>query len=180
MIRRSHIAGGIASQAVYSPCLTFRHALHRRWGEGAVMGWVMLNPSTATEAEDDPTIARCAARARAMGFGGIAIANLFAFRATDPRDLKRAGDPLGAEADAALVQAVEGAALLVCGWGNHGAHRGRDAQVAALLRAAGHRLHHLGLTGQGQPRHPLYTAYAVRPVVWDQSRSGAPKGNSGR
>ncbi|WP_028030093.1 DUF1643 domain-containing protein [Gemmobacter nectariphilus] len=167
MILRNHRTGGISSQAVYSDCGAYRHALHRRWGDGPVMGWVMLNPSTATEAQDDPTIARCSARARATGFGGIAIGNLFAYRATDPRDLKRAGDPVGPHADAALLQALAGADLLVCGWGNHGAHRGRDAQVIALLRGAGHRLHHLGLTGQGQPRHPLYTAYSVAPMAWD-------------
>lgn len=166
MICRDHIAGPVVSQALYSPCLAFRHALHRRWSAGPVLGWVMLNPSTATEAQDDPTIARCGARARAMGFGGISIGNLFAYRATDPRDLKRAVDPLGAGADAALVLAMAEVELLVCGWGNHGTHLGRGAQVAALLRAAGHRLHHLGLTGQGQPRHPLYTAYAVRPQPW--------------
>lgn len=164
MIRHDHLAGGVASHAVYSACGLYRHSLHRRWGAGPVLGWVMLNPSTATEAQDDPTIARCMARARALGFGGIAVGNLFALRATDPQSLRRAADPLGAGADAALVQAVAGAAQIVCAWGNHGALNGRAGQVLALLRATGLPLAHLGLTGQGQQRHPLYVA-AKAPLI---------------
>lgn len=121
----------------------------------------MLNPSTATEARDDPTIARCVGRARALGFGGIAVGNLFAFRATDPQALRRAPNPLGASADAALLAAMQDAAQIVCAWGNHGALHGRGAQVLDLLRATGQPLRHLGLTAQGQPRHPLYMALAA-------------------
>lgn len=164
MIRHDHLAGGVASHAVYSACGLYRHALHRRWGAGPVLGWVMLNPSTATEAQDDPTIARCMARARALGFGGIAVGNLFALRATDPQSLRRAADPLGAGADAALVQALADAAQIACAWGNLGALNGRAGQVLALLRATGLPLAHLGLTLQGQPRHPLYVA-AAAPLI---------------
>jgi hypothetical protein len=129
-----------------------------------VLGWAMLNPSTATEAQDDPTIARCVGRARALGCGGIAVGNLFALRATDPKALRRAADPLGTGADAALVQALADAAQIVCAWGNHGMFLGRSAQVLALLRATGRPLVHLGLTAQGQPCHPLYVA-AKAPLI---------------
>lgn len=161
MIRNDHQSAGIESQAVYSDCGLYRHALHRRWAAGPVLGWVMLNPSTATETQDDPTIARCGVRARALGFGGIAVANLFALRATDPQSLHRAADPEGAGADAALVQALAGVAQIVCAWGNHGALHGRGAQVLGLLRRTGLPLHHLGFTVQGQPRHPLYVALSA-------------------
>ncbi len=166
MIRRDHISDGVTSQALYSACGSYRHALHRRWGPGPVLGWVMLNPSTATEAQDDPTIARCTARARAMGCGGLAIGNLFALRATDPRQLRRVADPCGAGADAALLAAMAGVGLLICGWGNHGHLQGRDLAVTTALRKAGHQLHHLGLTRSGAPRHPLYLGYAVLPQPW--------------
>lgn len=164
MIRRDHHAGGVAAQAVYSACGRYRHALHRRWGPGPVLGWVMLNPSTATETQDDPTIARCLARARALGFGGIAVGNLFAWRATDPAALRGIADPLGAGADAALLEATRNAARIVCAWGNHGALLGRGAQVLDLLRATGRPLQHLGTTAQGQPRHPLYVAL-TKPLI---------------
>lgn len=161
MIRRDHEAGGITSRAVYSGCGRYRHALHRRWGAGPVLGWVMLNPSTATETQDDPTITRCVGRARALGFGGIAVANLFAFRATSPKGLRLVADPVGPDADFALREALDGAAQVVCAWGNHGALLGRGAQVLGQLRAAGPPLRHLGLTARGQPRHPLYVAASV-------------------
>jgi hypothetical protein len=164
MIRRDHLAGGVASQAVYSACGLYRHALHRRWGAGPVLGWVMLNPSTATEAQDDPTIARCVARARALGFGGIAVGNLFALRATNPQALRRTPDPIGEGSDAALLAAMQDAAQIVCAWGNHGALNERAGQVLALLRATGLPMTHLGLTAQGQPRHPLYVA-AKAPLI---------------
>jgi hypothetical protein len=164
MIRRDHQAGGVAAQAVYSACGLYRHALHRRWGAGPVLGWVMLNPSTATEAQDDPTVARCMVRAKSLGFAGIAVGNLFALRSADPRALRRAADPVGQGADAGLLSTMQDVAQIICAWGNHGAFLGRDAQVLALLRATGLPLTHLGLTAQGQPRHPLYVA-AAAPLI---------------
>ncbi len=161
MIRRDHQAAGVNSRAVYSGCGLYRHALHRDWGAGPRLAWVMLNPSTATEAQNDPTIARCVGRARALGFGGIAVGNLFGLRATDPRALRTAADPVGAGADAALLAALDGAAQVICAWGNHGTLHGRGAQVLGMLRGSGLPLVHLGLTALGQPRHPLYVAASV-------------------
>lgn len=162
MIEQHHHKGGTTSFARYSDCKAYRHALHHRWSEGPALGWVMLNPSTATEAQDDPTLARCRTRAARLGFGAIAVANLFAWRATDPAALRQAPDPVGPDADAELVAALVGCRMVICGWGNHGRFLGRGALVLDLL--AGRPLHHLGLTRQGQPRHPLYTSYAVRPL----------------
>ena len=170
MIERRHDDGaGRTSRALYSPCLSYRYLLERRWGEGAPVLWVMLNPSTADEVRNDPTIERCERRTRAMGAGAMAIANLYAFRATRPADLFRAADPVGPATDAVLAGAAAGAAVTVCGWGIHGAKGGRGGTVEALLRRAGIRPRHLGLTKDGHPRHPLYVAYAVAPVPWDQT-----------
>jgi hypothetical protein len=128
------------------------------------MACILLNPSVADEAADDPTLARCTDRAQAMGFGGLTVVNLFALVSPDPRALRAAPDPVGPGADAAL-EAVAG--FVLCGWGNHGRLAGRGEAVAARLRARGVALHNLGLTRHGQPRHPLYVAGAVAPRVWE-------------
>lgn len=172
MILRRHQAGETSSEAIYSSCESYRYALTRIWQPDAPrLAFVMLNPSTASELRNDPTVARCEARARALGQGGFRVVNLFAFRATDPRDLKAAADPCGPAADAALTQAALWADTIICAWGNHGAFRQRDARVLALLRATGRPLAHLGLTLQGQPRHPLYVAAAQPPLPWDHAAS---------
>lgn len=127
----------------------------------------MLNPSTATEARNDPTLARVQARARALGHGGFGVVNLFALRATDPADLRGAPDPVGPANDAAILAALPWAGQVICAWGAHGAHADRGAQVAARLRDAGVALWHLGLTRGGQPRHPLYLPLSLPPQPWD-------------
>ena len=95
MIIRGFQKGDAASRAWYSPCGVYRYRLERVWAPGALLACIMLNPSTATEERNDPTIERCERRARALGFGGLSVVNLFAFRATYPADLRRAADPVG-------------------------------------------------------------------------------------
>lgn len=152
--------------ASLSACGTWRYALTRDWGGGPTMATVLLNPSTADAGRDDATLVRMMRRARAEGFGRLVVVNLFAFRATDPVALRKAADPVGPYNDAALLAAVVGADMVLCGWGNHGGLRGRGDAVEAMLRAQGHRLWHLGLTQGGAPRHPLYVAGTERPQRW--------------
>lgn len=166
MIIRTHQQDGTRSTAIYSDCETYRYALTRQWGAGRRIMFVMLNPSTADELRNDPTVERCERRARQLGCGAFQVTNLFAFRATDPRDLKRAEAPVGPDNDDMLRHAAAWADLILCGWGAHGAHRGRDAEVKALLQSANSDLWHLGLTNAGLPRHPLYISYAVQPELW--------------
>lgn len=166
MIRRTHQKGDAASEAVYSACETYRYALTREWAAGSRLLWVMLNPSTASESTNDPTVERCERRARALGFGGFRVVNLFALRATDPRALRAAADPVGPDNDTALSDGVIWADAVLCGWGGHGALHGRDRTVCTQLQQAGKPLWHLGLTQAGQPKHPLYIGYAVQPTVW--------------
>ena len=167
MITRRHDDGTTRSEALYSPCLRYRYALTRTWDAQAPrLAFVMLNPSKATEAANDPTIARCQERARRLGYGALEVVNLFAWRETDPKALRAAPAPVGSETDATLLAACARADLILAGWGFHGAHLGRDAEVTALLRAAGRDLHVLGLTKAGQPRHPLYISYATAPQIW--------------
>lgn len=168
MISRRHLKGDAESLAVYSPCEAYRYALTRIWQDSAPRAvFVMLNPSTATEAQNDPTVERCERRARALGFGGFRVVNIFAYRATDPRVMRAQADPVGPGNDAALVEAAGWGDQIICAWGNHGAHLRRGAAVEALLRAQGKPLFHLSLTKEGAPKHPLYVGYAVQPMLWD-------------
>ncbi|QXT40192.1 DUF1643 domain-containing protein [Gymnodinialimonas ceratoperidinii] len=168
MIERQHVKGDAASVAVYSDCERYRYALTRVWDpEGERALFIMLNPSTATEVQNDPTVERCERRARALGFGSFRVLNIFAYRATDPRDMRRADDPVGPENDAAILEGLEWADRVICAWGTHGEHLGRGPEVAALLRGTGRPLLHLGLSKAGHPKHPLYIGYKVQPEAWE-------------
>ncbi len=167
MLTRTYQKGDAASQAVYSPCERYRYLLTRIWQPaGRKALFVMLNPSTATELQNDPTVERCERRARALGFGAFRVTNIFAFRATDPRVMRAEADPIGPGNDAAIADSAAWADTIVCAWGTHGAHLGRGAQVARLLRATNHDLHHLGLSKHGHPKHPLYIGYDRQPERW--------------
>ncbi|MBV2360182.1 DUF1643 domain-containing protein [Thalassococcus sp. CAU 1522] len=170
MIEKRAAPGGVASRALYSPCGAYRYGLERRWAAGRGLLCIMLNPSTATEAANDPTIERCQRRAVALGFGAVRIANLFGFRATRPADLKRAADPVGPANDALLAQWTAEADMVLAAWGVHGALAGRGRRVAAALRGD---VRHLGLTRDGFPRHPLYVSYDVQPQAWSQEERRA-------
>ncbi len=167
LITRSHIKGDAPSVAVYSPCESYRYLLTREWApqQGRVL-FIMLNPSTATEVQNDPTVERCERRARALGFGAFRVCNIFAFRATDPRVMRAAADPVGPANDAAILDSLPWADRVICAWGTHGAYQARGAQVEAMLRKSGTALHHLGLSKDGHPKHPLYIGYAVQPLPW--------------
>ena len=122
------------------------------------IGFLLLNPSTADEVQDDPTIRRCRGYAADWGYGEVIILNAFAYRATAPQDMKAQADPIGPENDriisettAALV-AIGG--TLVCGWGNHGQHLDRGEAMRTLL--APYTCKAFPLTGAGEPGHPLY------------------------
>ena len=171
-MERRHLKGDAESLAVYSDCEAYRYRLERVWGPGGRVLFVMLNPSTATEVQNDPTVERCERRARALGFGAFAVANIFAYRATDPRVMRGVADPVGPGIDAAIVDLAGAADMVVCAWGTHGAHLGRGAAVEALLRRQGRDLFHLGLTLAGAPKHPLYIGYAAPPVPWVRPPAG--------
>ncbi|MCT8159173.1 DUF1643 domain-containing protein [Pseudoruegeria sp. SHC-113] len=168
MITRTHQKDDAASTALYSDCERYRYALTRIWdpaGRKAV--FLMLNPSTATEVQNDPTVERCERRARTLGFGAFRVCNIFAWRDTDPRKMRAAADPVGLENDAAIREAAQWADQIICAWGTHGAHLNRGPQVEALLRETGLPLFHLGLSKAGHPKHPLYIAYSEAPRPWD-------------
>lgn len=153
--------------ASFSRCRRWRTLLWRRWDAARpAANFLMLNPSTADELQLDPSCTRARIYAERWGFGALIVTNLFAWRATDPVDMKSARDPVGRGNDAAILAAAREAKLLVCAWGNHGAHLRRSHKVVSLLRAARIDLHVLKMNGGGEPAHPLYLRGSLEPQVW--------------
>ncbi|HEX7055121.1 MAG TPA: DUF1643 domain-containing protein [Burkholderiales bacterium] len=151
-----------ASGAAFSPCRRWRYLLWRRWDETRpAANFLMLNPSTADEVRLDPSCTRARLYAERWGYGALIVTNLFAWRATDPREMKAAGDPVGRGNDRAILAAAREAAIVVCAWGNHGAHLERSQKVRQLL--SGIALHALRVNGSGEPAHPLYLPASLQP-----------------
>ena len=149
----------VATQnALVSPDGLYRYWLTRTWQpEVWRLGFIMLNPSTADAEVDDPTIGRCKDFARRLGYGGITVVNLYAYRATNPRDMLAAADPVGPENDAYLTELLRSRAEAnvdtIAAWGANA----KPDRVAAIMAMPGaDRLMCLGLTKHGAPRHPLY------------------------
>jgi hypothetical protein len=159
--------------AAISRCGHYRWWLRRSWARehGLVVCFLMLNPSTADARRDDPTIRRCLGFARAWGFAILEVRNLFAWRATDPRELLAAPDPTGgSRGDRELASALN-SDLIVAAWGAW-VPFARDNEALALL--GGRQLMCLGRTRNGQPRHPLYVRENTRLEVFEiQSASGS-------
>lgn len=151
----------IERTASYSRDRRYRYALGRRWGVGPVLTWVMLNPSTADHRRDDPTIRRCTGFARAWGFGGLRVVNLFALRTPDPRLLVAAEDPVGPGADRVLRRALRSSDAVIAAWGNPPPPLRRRADEVRRWLPGGAWC--LGLTARGEPRHPLYAAAGLEP-----------------
>ena len=130
--------------------------------------FLMLNPSTADAFVLDPTIKRCKAFALAWGADVLEVVNLYTIRSTDPKKLREPGIDLGIDeiADEEIGLACGDAAIVVAGWGNHGWIEGRGAIVRDRLTSAGIELHHLGLTKEARPKHPLYLKATTRLEVW--------------
>lgn len=141
--------------AVFSPDRDYRYLLWRRWEHNAPYClFIGLNPSTANERDDDPTIRRCKRFADDWGFGAVVMANLFALRATDPKVMLAHSEPIGIDNDVWLQDLARGAGVIVCAWGANGGHQQRDGRVNILLQH--YDLKCLGTTKAGKPRHPLY------------------------
>lgn len=163
------LAGVERGTAWFSPDRTYRYLLTRRWDVlKPVMAFVMLNPSTADAFQPDPTITRCAGFARREGCGGIEIANLFALRATDPRELAGHADPAGPDNDRMLADLGALSGVVVAAWGAHPAAISRGAAVARALTAAQPvvQVRCLGVTKDGHPRHPLYVRADAPLIPW--------------
>ena len=154
-------------ETVFSPCRKYRYYLAQIWDENKPpLYWLMLNPSTADEQINDPTVEGCEQRARKWGYGGSVVLNIFAWRATDPENLKKCANPIGDDNDlwmhklAVLSQTHD----VIAAWGEHGAHENRGQAVLDIFRQKEGRLQALIMNQSGAPRHPLYIKRSVRPT----------------
>jgi len=138
----------------------YRYWLTRIWRPvGPLVIFIGLNPSTADAEKDDPTIRRCINFAKDWKYRGLVMVNLFAFRATDPEEMKRAADPVGPENDG-YIKLMCASKTTVCCWGTHGHYRNRDNEVLALVEDP----KMMALSKYGFPRHPLYLRKSLTPI----------------
>lgn len=141
--------------AQFSDDRIYRYVLWRIWAPGnGHVTFIGLNPSTADENKDDPTIRRCIGFAKDLGFGGVNMLNIFAFRATNPKGLMKAKEPIGEKNNYYLNMYCDAIGLNVACWGTWGAYMNRGRDVLALLGID--CLHCFGFTKNIQPKHPLY------------------------
>lgn len=124
--------------------------------------FIGLNPSTADETQDDPTVRRCIRYAQSWGFNALYMTNIFAFRTPFPLLMKRAQDPVGPDNDETLIRLAADAGIVIAAWGTHGAHMQRGKAVRRMIPD----LHVLKLTKGDHPCHPLYLKADLKPVPW--------------
>lgn len=161
-------------ETIFSPDRKYRYTLWREWSmehvQGATVddgGYVMfigLNPSTADETLDDPTIRRCKAFARAWHFPAMCMTNLFAWRSVDPEVLPFVGDPVGMQNNAELCRIAQKANLIVACWGTKAEFSNQADFVKKMMFDIGVKLHCLRKTKQGHPGHPLYLPKTLTPI----------------
>ncbi len=152
--------------AVFSPDGRYRYRLDRKISDKpGRAAWIMLNPSVAGEEVNDPTATRVINFTDDWGYGTATIGNLAALVSTDPKALKLHGAPIGPYNDEHLHEIVLGADIVIAAWGSS-YPKGMAYRVAEIRRRFGDRLHHLGLTKNGDPRHPLYLPASTQPEPW--------------
>lgn len=154
-----------------SDCGRYRYSLAREWdAKLETLCWLMLNPSTADASKDDPTIRKVVGFTRRAGFGSVIVVNLFAWRATDPDDLRTeirrpGGDPEGRENQDRILVAARVSDAVVCAWGAQPWARYQALRVLEWLRERDTRLLCLGRTKAGDPMHPLMPSYDGHPLA---------------
>lgn len=151
------------SNAVVSPCGLYRYHLSRTVSDKpGVLGYVLLNPSTADASQDDATTRRLIGFCQRFGYGRYELVNLYGLRSTDPRGLWTAVNPIGPDNDDWIIKTAESVDMLIVGWGNHGKKNGRGRKVLAYLDRRKASIFRLGpLTKQEQPNHPLFLRAAT-------------------
>ena len=160
-----------SSEADIDPTGVYRYDL-RRWWHGdsrRVVNWIMLNPSTADASNDDPTIRRCMSYSRVLGFGGLVVTNLFAFRATDPKVMQQVGrrEVIGPINDEYILRWSSQADFVIAAWGTKGSHLGRANEVLGMIAKSGTAIYSLRTTKEGHPSHPLYLPDGLIPSLLD-------------
>lgn len=149
------------SNANLSICRKYRYALWRIWDESKPYAmFIGLNPSTADETENDPTINRCISYSEDWGYGGLCMANLFAFRATEPSHMMSSDDPIGSDNDEWLKKLSKDAGVIVAAWGNKGSYLNRSKKIIDMIP----NLMCLKVNKSREPAHPLYQPRTAKPI----------------
>jgi hypothetical protein len=164
--------------AVISECGKYRYSLERGMPGFRAMHWIMLNPSTADANTDDPTIRKCVGFARHHGCARITVHNLFAVRATDPREMLKHSDPVGPENWMHVEKMLKGASIanerVICAWGSHGKFMDQDETVMGWIENANIKPLCFGYCSNGTPRHPLMLAYSTPMAMYKGRLKCAP------
>jgi hypothetical protein len=174
----------VSHETVFSKCRLYRFTLWRDFqcellpepvitgGNISKDGYVQfigLNPSTADEKINDPTIRRCIDFSKRWGYSSFCMTNIFPFRATDPEDMMRHDEPADIRIENAqhVERIAMGADLIICAWGKHGSHIKRGDKFIKHLRDVSKlKIHHLGLNTDGSPKHPLYLKATTTPIPY--------------
>lgn len=172
----------VSRDTIFSECRKYRFTLWREWDKDLLTGtsddlpnsekycqFVGLNPSTADEKIDDPTIRRCIDYSKRWGYCAMCMTNIFPFRATDPKEMMAHDEPIEmAIRNAEEVEKIaEGAGLIVFAWGNLGSHMRRGEKfIKHLVGVRKFKVHHLGLNSDGSPKHPLYLKKTLTPILY--------------
>ena len=127
------------NSCTFSTDRTYRYILHHDCGDLFTQKrrrivWIGLNPSTADELALDPTLEVVRRYSKKWQLSEIVMLNLFAFRATDPREMKKVADPVGPDNDKHLLAETQAAQRVIACWGDHGVFMDRDKQVCKPLR----------------------------------------------
>jgi hypothetical protein len=156
------------NECIFSHDRNHRYTLIHRWDEllnpGHGIAWICLNPSTADENQLDPTLRRIRDFSATWGYSFFVMLNLFAWRATQPADMKRTTDPIGPDNDRLIAHWSRKVDRVMLGWGEHGTHLGRDQQVLAYLDRR--KTFCLERNASGQPKHPLYVSKKNKPLLF--------------
>ena len=150
----------IHKDAKFSSCRRYRYALWRIWdfSKPSAM-FIGLNPSTADETKDDPTIRRCINFAKSWDYGGIYVTNLFAYRSNSPNKMKIQSNPIGDENDKWIKKLSQKSGVIIAAWGNDGSHLNRSRIIECKIP----NLKCIKKNKSGQPSHPLYLKSNLKP-----------------
>ena len=149
--------------AVISTDQKYRYSLHRIWDTNLPMiAFVGLNPSTADDKIDDPTIKRCIEFTKSWNYGGFYMLNLFGYRATNPKELTKTKDPIGTENETHILEILSNVEKVICAWGNQGRLLNQNTKILSLIDNP----YCLKVNKSGEPSHPLYLSKDLKPVEY--------------
>ncbi len=153
----------INSDAIFSKDRKHRYVLIREWDlKKPSLMIISLNPSTADEKINDPTIQRCIGFAKKWGFGRLFVTNLFSFRATSPKDLFNFKNPIGDKNDYWIRKLLKKVNKIVLAYGNHGGFKNRHQKILKIIKNP----YCIKKSKTGMPMHPLYLKYTKKPIKY--------------